>query len=246
MLKKVYFVCIVIFIVLIGCKSNSSDCFKQIGQIDSINYVFKNSPQNINIYDIFDVILIQDSVFSIKIVTNKTLLDNINVEMNDTALEIKDLNKCYFLRNKNIKHKLYIHAPDLKEMLIMGVVNLITPDTINFTRFLIRVYSEVSFCNININCSEHFFFELWRVTGDFKISGKSTYFAILNHGQAYIDASNFQSNYVYIEQRSSGDIKISVSDFLSANIFDIGNVYYIGNPILKVSEYCKGKAIKLN
>lgn len=245
MLKELYFVCIVNFFVILGCNSDSSNCFKQIGQTDSLSFIFKNNPKIVNIYDIFDVCLVQDSVFSVKIVTNKTLLENISIEMNDTALEIKDLNKCYFIRNKNIKHKLYIYTPNLKELMIFGVVNLYTPDTINFNRFLIRFYSEVSFCDINVNCSEHFFFELWRVTGNFKISGKSTYFNILNHGQAYIDASNYKTEYFYIEQRSTGDVKISVSQLLSANIFDIGNVYYYGNPKLEVTEYDKGKAIKL-
>jgi len=246
MYKKLYFVCIFCFFALYSCKNENLDCFKSIGELDSVNYVFENNPKNLNIYDIFDVYLSQDSVFSVKVITNKTLLKNINVENNDTAIEIRDLNKCYFLRNKNIKHKLYIKTPDLKELLIMGVVNLITPDTVNFNRFLLRIYSEISFCNINVKCKEHFFFELWRVTGNFKIAGQSTYFSILNHGESYIDASNYKANYVYVNQRSTGDIKIFALELLTADIFDIGNVYYLGNPQLKINEYNKGKAIKLN
>jgi hypothetical protein len=235
---------ILLWALLFSCSDASKSCLKAAGELDSIQ-LDVNSFNTIEVYDIFDVYLQQDSNYSIKIRTNKTLLNNVETIVTDSVLTISDKNKCYFLRDYDLKIEVFITAPDIKEMNFYSASSFRSIGELNYENFLFRCYGKMANADFTANCSDHLFVSLWNVTGDFYVHGKSTYLQILNHGSAYIYAFDLQAKYVKIEQRSTGNVEVSPEIKLTATIADIGNIYYKGNPNIDTIITGKGKIIKI-
>ena len=237
--------CFFLIFLLLYQNSCNSDCLKAVGEIDSAE-ISLSTFEYLEIYDIFDVHIIQDTLHSLKIVTNSTLLKNIEVVQNDSVVVINDLNKCYFARKDGISIKLYVTCSNLKQLIFYNASTFYSIDTLYFNRFLFRAYNKLAFADFVVSSEDHLFVEMWNIFGDVSVAGKSKYLSIINHGSSYIKAHNLSAMYANVTQRSTGDVTVNVSDKLTAIILDIGNVYYAGNPELDTISRNKGRFIKLN
>ncbi|MBN2663127.1 MAG: DUF2807 domain-containing protein [Bacteroidales bacterium] len=229
---------------IFSCSQASKDCFKSAGDIDStfINFDYFTV---IDVNDIFNVYVEQADYYAIKIKTNSTLLNNVDVTIVDSTITITDKNKCYFSRDYDLDINIYITAPNLREINFYNASTLISINTLSFKRFLFRAYGKLAFCNIDVNCSDHFFLSLWNISGEYTISGQCNFLDILNHGTAKIHTDSLTAKYATIQQRSTGDIKVNVLNKIVGNIYDIGNIYYKGNPEIDSNIIGEGKFIKI-
>ena len=240
---KLHLTLLVVVSVLIS--SCNKDCLKAAGEKDSLTIDLQVF-QEINIYGIFDVYIVQDTFNSVEIITNSTLLKNIEIEQIDSVITIKDNNSCYFVRDSEIKIILKITTTEFRDLNFYNASTFYTDDTLHFENFLFRSYGKLVFADFKINCEDHLFISIWNVSGDVKVEGTCKYLQILNHGSTYINAFDVNTRYATVEQRSTGDTKISVSEKLVAEIFDIGNVYYKGNPEIDTNIYSQGTIINAN
>ncbi len=242
----VYAIFVVTFLsVSISCKSKIGDCFNASDEIDSVTYDFSNYT-TIDVYDIFEVYIKQDSFYRLKVVCNSDLLDDILIEQKDSVIEISDHNTCYFTKLADSSIKVYITAPNLKNVNFYCASSLYSIDTLEYERFLFRAYGKLAFADLTINCSDHFFLSLWDVSGDFKIRGYAKYFESLFHGNAYADAFDLKTEVTKVDHRSTGDIKVSATNKIKVQILDIGNIYYKGNPEIEATITGTGKIIKVD
>jgi len=225
--------------------SCSKGCLKAAGEIDS-NYTEFSKFEYIEIHNIFNVYIKQDTFYSLKIKTNSTLLQNVKVEQNDSTLIISDENTCYFARDYDLHIDLFITAPDLKQLTLCNASTFYSIDTLKYNRFIYKALDKLAFADFNIICSDHLFIELWSVSGKIDVAGKCTFLTILNHGNSYIYGFDLKSDYAEIEQRSTGDIEIFVKNKLKGGVYDIGNILYKGNPILDTITSGRGTIINSN
>ncbi len=243
-----YKILLQIFLIIIffssSCK-NSNNCLENTGvALDSI-FFRTNIFKIINVYDIFDVYLKQDSICSLKIVANSSLLKNVSFCIKDSVLEIDDRNKCYFIKGYDNKIKLYISSPNVEEVNFYSASSFFSIDTLKFKRFLFRAYGYLAFADFTAQCSDHLFISLWNVAGDYKIHGRTKYLQILNDGTSYIHAFDLVSQYCYIKQSSSGNVEITVLDKLTARLLSAGNILYKGNPQFDTIVRGRGKILKM-
>ncbi|MBN2891165.1 MAG: DUF2807 domain-containing protein [Bacteroidales bacterium] len=232
------------FILVFLLNSCENDCLRSAGEIDSIT-IELDSFSDIHVYDMFNVYVQQADNYSVKIKTNSTLLKNVIVN-NDTALVISDDNKCYFARNSENHIDIFITTPELSHLSFYSASTFYSIDTLKFHRFSFRAFGKLAFADFNVICEDHLFVSMWNVSGNLKVGGECKYFQVLNHGSTYIDAFELNSQFAKIEQRSSGDAKVNVSNELTAEIFDIGNVFYKGNPVIDTIITSSGKLIDAN
>lgn len=225
---------------MMSCK----DIENKDNTLDSV-YVTLSEFDTVNVYDVFNVYLKQDSVYSLKILTTSDLIDNVEYSQTGNVLNINDLNKFYFLKSYDKSITLYITAPDLKAINLFSASSLYSIDTLKYNRFLVRAYGYSAFADVTVDCDDHFFLSLWKVTGDYTVSGKCTYLQILNHGTSYIHASNLESQYCYIDQNSTGNAELFANKKLKVIIRDIGNVYYKGNPVIELDRRGEGNLLKM-
>jgi hypothetical protein len=225
--------------------SCSKGCLKSAGEIDSTYTEFQKF-EIVEIHNIFNVYVKQAPIYSLKIKTNSTLLQNVKVIYTDTSLVISDENTCYFARDYDLHIDLYITAPDLKQLLLFNASTFYSVDTLRYNRFIYKALDKLAFADFDIICDDHLFIELWSVSGKVDVGGKCTYLTVLNHGNSFIYGFNLLAQFAQIEQRSTGDIEISVKNKLKAGVYDIGNILYKGTPALDTITNGRGAIINSN
>jgi hypothetical protein len=81
---------------------------------------------------------------------------------------------------------------------------------------------------------------------DIILTGQCNECFIYGRGNGFIRTEKLQSQYVYVNNISSGDYFIWAENKIDALVQYIGNVYYKGNPtIINKEESNKGKLIPL-
>jgi len=234
--KKQYFIALFILIstLFYSCQKFENDCFKRAGELDSFETNLDDF-YRIEIYNKLNVYVKQDTVNKVKVVGNKNLITSVSTNILDSILTLEEDNKCNFTRSYDNEINITVHTTNLKEIFSFGPVNIYSIDTLAFDRLLVRIYGRVARTELDVKCN-HFFMEHWQSTGEAFIGGKTKFFHILNHGNTYIHAFDLDSKYVQIEHRSTGDIELSASDKIAVDFFDIGNVYYKGEPEIKATN----------
>jgi hypothetical protein len=222
---------IVTFLVSESCKkANFCDCIKRSGEIDTVQIYFEKI-YSLEVYKMFNIYIIQDTINKAVIETNKNLLDLIEITKDDSLLIVTDNNICNFTRSYENEINVYLHLTNLREIFLWGPSKINSIDTLTFKHLLIRVYDDIGDVNLTI-VNDHVWLEYWFATGNATLHGSTTFFEILTHGYAYIHAYDFRSRYVSINQNCTGDTEVYPLDEIKVKINDIGNIYYKGNPYL--------------
>ncbi len=240
-MKKILFASIVLISILsfYSCKHCTTLSLKQ----DSITFKFETF-DTVNVYDIFNVYIKQDSFYSIKIKGDENLIKNVQVSKVDKNIEIQDKNTCYFLKLKHSQLNIYITAPDFYFVQLFSASSVYSIDTLHFTRFGIRAYGYYANANVCVDCKDHFFLGIWNSTGNYYIYGKTLFYQVLNHGHAYIHSFDLKSQYADIKQRSTGNVEVFCQKKLDAKIFETGNIIYKGTPEINAVIIGDGRIIK--
>jgi hypothetical protein len=235
-----------IFLSLFTCKdSGISNCLKGPGETVTKEFEIE-SFTDVNLYDRLDIYLVDDTVYKIKIIADENIIEDIQSECKDSVLSISADISCEFLKDTDIERRVYIHSPDISKIFIYGANRIFSEDTLYYPRFLIRIHSKIAFVDIKLSCN-HFFLEQWNSTGNFNVEGETVYYSILNHGYSYIYSDKLKAQYVHITQKSTGDNYVSAEKKITANIYETGNIYYIGEPEINIEEQTSsGKIIQIN
>ena len=218
-------------ILFIGCKKpNDRSCWKGAGKIVS---EIRELPNNtiINIFDDADVILIQDSLNYIEVESYSNLVSFIETSSIDTAIEIRNLNRCNFIRDKNIENIVTIHYSSVETLNLYGTGKVIFMGEIIQEKLEINSYDARSEFTLNISCQqlECSFIE-GSVNANISGSSDSTYLYQSKH--SIVNASNLTNSYLQFSNKSTGDAHAGPTDILAVKLLDVGNIYYAGNPAL--------------
>ena len=185
----------------------------------------------INIFDDADVILIQDSLNYIEVESYSNLVSFIETNSIDTAIEIRNLNRCNFIRDKNIENIVTIHYSSVETLNLYGTGKVIFMGEIIQEKLEINSYDARSEFTLNISCQqlECSFIE-GSVNANISGSSDSTYLYQSKH--SIVNASNLTNSYLQFSNKSTGDAHAGPTDILAVELLDVGNIYYAGNPDL--------------
>jgi hypothetical protein len=226
-----------LFTILIfsGCdKENAPDCLKKTGEIST--KTIELSPfKYLTINDLFKVKLIPDTENKLVIRGGKNMIPKVEITEVDTTLSIENLNTCNWTRSYQKVIELDIHFTEIKDITVLGQVELYSTDTIKAHYLTLLINTKVSKVNLIID-SYIFNLQIWNATGEFYVSGKTNYFWLHNDKYAYVYAQNYDARMVHAENNSTGDIYIKVREELQAWIKSYGDIIYDGNPDITYKE----------
>ena len=233
-------------LVFLSCdRENAPDCLKKTGNI-ATKTIELDSFSSLEVYDLFKVVLIQDSVDKLVIKGGQNVIPKVEITETDTALIIENLNTCNWTRSYQEVVELQLHFTALEDVAIYGQVDISNQDTINTDYFKIIFYSKASKANMTFD-TYLLNFQVWSGTGEYFIHGKTIHNWIYSGRYAYIYASDFESKKAHIENESTGDISINVTDELQAWVTSFGDIIYTGEPKLVIEELSStGGIIKQN
>jgi hypothetical protein len=198
----------------------------------------------IEISDLFNVWLVNDTVSKITVEAGKNLISDIKTEISDTTLKISNTSKCRFLRGYGNFPNLTIHVKNLELIQIYEPCNVFTIDTLKGRKLKFTFNSDVSSAEICVE-SVYLTFDLWSdVTGNYTLKGKSVNLISTSLGYSKINAKDLKCENVTLKDMSTGDYTVSASSKLNVSIFSSGDVFYYGNPIITQKIQGSGRVIK--
>jgi len=220
-----------------GCKKTPvCDCFESAG----------NPAQETRVLPYFEQVYAQDNVnvvisigYPEKVVIDggSNLTHNISATVSNNVLTLKNNNICNWLRSyKKSVITVYITMPRVTYLTNAGVGNITSSDTIAMDSLQVRTTSagDIDLLVNSVQIMGHAF-----GSGDITLSGNCTnFFCTFFSGTGFIYCNNLKTSYTFISTASTGDCFVNASGQLTAYIYQRGNIYYTGSPI--VSSLIKG------
>ena len=198
------------------------------------------------LYDNVDVTLISSDTYKVEITTGENLMPNIICESDGKELVLRNDNVCNWLRSYDVplEAKIY-YKSDISSIFYESVGDLhsetyLCNDTTS--RFDLNIKDGAGDIDLKVNC-KNLYLDVNDGTNKITMQGKSDYTYISQQGLGPIETFNFPSNKIDVYSFGSNNIYINCIQKLNANIYDIGCIYYKGQPEIKsyISPYAKGK-----
>lgn len=240
-----------------GCRKSPFDMFTATGPIVSETRELPEFFYRIKMYNNVDVELISSDKQKVEITAGKNLISKIKTEITaDSSLIIANENQSNWVRSYDKPLKVRVYYKKLGEVQYYSVGKLKSLDTIRGfltqvqdsiykERFAIAVEEGAGDIDLKVNC-EWSSIGLFYGTADIKISGYSLVNNINSYSYGYIDAQNLKTSYTYLNLTGSNDCRVHAKNELSANITNIGDVYYYGSPrVVSRKGNGKGRMIKM-
>ena len=206
--------------------------------------VTTESFRDIVIYDIFDIVLKSDSVYSLQLQGYSDYIDNISLLNDSGTLKISDNNKYSWLPDYP-RMKVIISFPAINMITLESPSHITNVDTLKLKSFFLvssgktaEVYLilDVDYCAINTGSDDFGYFEL-------KGKAKSCYY--YQQGSSIIESRDLVVENCKAYNNSIGDTYLYVTSRLEAHLGSKGNIYYLGSPGEIISESnSSGKLIK--
>ncbi len=246
-MKKQLFILLLAIISFTSCEKNGvTDCFLSTGEI-----VMKtrniNSFNSILLKDNVNLILKQADSNAIIVEAGKNLISGIITDVGeDNVLEIRNDNSCNWIRSFENPINVYLHYKIIDSIDYRSIGDITTENTIVTDSLWIIAKEGAGQINLDVDigtlyCSLHY------GTLDITLRGESGVSYIYSASFGLINTLDMESDYMYINNKSSNDVYVRVKNHLGATIENIGNIYYTGNPnAISFEKLGAGELIELD
>jgi hypothetical protein len=200
--------------------------------------------KEVNVNGIFEVYLVQDTSYYISFKGGSNMVEQSNATNTDSVVWMDNNSSCYFLKDYQ-KVKAYIHFNDIEAIHLKESCSVKTEKPVTDV-ITITAESILNDVDIELN-TEHFFFYNHKTNaGVYKFKGWCNNCAILGYYSGKVDASNLNTNSMYIENHSAIDCSVRAQETVHAKIFSKGNIFVYGKPEIFVDSVAgSGKVIKV-
>jgi len=199
---------------------------------------------SLEIKNIFDIVLIQDSGNYITFGCYANQRNNISVANQNGLLSLQQNIQPSMLGN--YKHvRAYIHFKNINTINLGDCVTLENSGIINQSILEINDGSELSEINLNVNLENLTISNNSDNLGYYIFSGKSTNVSINMNGSSIIKAIGLESDFCNIEQGSIGDCYVYVLQKLNVKFLTQGNVFLKGNAEILVDPNYLQKKVQV-
>jgi hypothetical protein len=228
-----------------SCDEGPMDLFVEQGNMVTEN---RSLPffHVVKIDDVFDVQLMNDSVFGIEILAGKNIMPKITTVVRDSTLFISNEIRARWSRGYE-KPELRVYFPSIRSLYIREPSNVFTVDTLACDNLIIYALADLQQVALTIKSWNFQFRSSHTASGVYVIRGRTWNSFLSAYAGCIIDAGDLETSYTTFVSHSIGDFTVNVGKALEGEIFNAGNVLYKGNPdIVQVERYSSGKAIKIN
>ncbi len=226
-MKKITLLIIILFIIY-SCEKESSNCLYTTGNIEKQEILLEDF-NCVSVNDIFNVILIQDTLHKVVIEGGENILRHVETIIKNDTLIVQHSIRCNWFRDYE-KINLYIYFCRLNHIVTYSPAKIVSTDTISCNRLEYFALGEIGEADMILNCDYLRFDDSYSTLGQFKFKGKSDKSRFyVNYGSSLF-ADSLISKDADIFFKTIGDIRVHVTDHLRVWIWGPGNVYYSGNP----------------
>jgi hypothetical protein len=208
-------------------------------ELDDFNEIY--------IEDIFEVVLIQDTICKIELVGGSNLLPDVEFNVSDNKLNISNNYGGNWSRNYE-RIKVYLSLKNITLLRLNESSNISCIDTLTLPKLTVYSINDYSDISLTLNCDNFYIVNSSTSGGYFTIIGEGINSGIWSRGSCIIDAQKFETVKTNIKNESIGNCYAGICQTLEVEILNSGNVYYKGNPetITYINEQAKEQLIKLD
>jgi hypothetical protein len=227
-------------------KAENRSCFKSVGK-ETEKVLEVGQFDKLFLREHIEYELIQDSTDKLVIRGGENLVNFVEWNISDDkVLEIKNKNKCNFLRNLKKKVKVEIHFTNIFNIHFEGSEPMTNRDTLSMPFFTLMIRDGAGSVNLTLK-SITIDADISHGWGDYTFSGKTNFAKIGARSNGYCDVQNLIiKDSVYTNSESSGNILLNADGIpLRAELKSNGNIIYTGEPSsINVKQYGKGELLK--
>lgn len=211
---------------MMGCKKDpDARVIKQ-----EITAAFKEIVLN----DAFDLIIYQDSVFSIEIDAHEDFIENIEYTIADSILSIQNNSGKRWRNPETNKVSITIHCDKPRLIRANESCFIKTGNPIVSNEFGLVVYGKLNQADLELGGNVFYFWNNHPCGGKLKLRGKTDQLKLWSFAIMQVDASLCESRYGLVENFSKGDCEVHVTEKLDYSLQGEGNIRLKGNPALQL------------
>lgn len=198
--------------------------------------------------------LMRSDTCYIEITTGKNIIDNIKTEVSGNTLTISNTNTLNWIRPYDFTLHATLYFKDITDFTFSSSGTLDTKNQYNAdnvpTTYNILVYEGSGDIDMLLNNCTDFVVLYQHGTSHVNIHGENNNFVCF-HARSYgnIDARDYESRNVLIKSNSPSDCYIYAKSSIKADITNMGNIYYKGEPdsiSITYGDFAKGRLLPLN
>lgn len=222
---------LILLLLAASCKkAEDRRCFKSTGEQTEkeIALAYFNK---LVLKEHINYVLIQDSTNKVVIKGGKNLLNLIETNVSENTLEIKNTNKCNFLRSYKKTITAEIHFTSLININIVGTESLTTVGTIHTDYF--AFYTRDGAGDVSLNLDAKFISaEADHGWCNYTLTGKTEAAKLSIKSNSWCDASGLiVKDSIFVATESEGDMHINANLIpIRGYLKEKGNIYYTGQP----------------
>jgi len=247
MIKQKINIILIISLLFSSCEEDS--IFKYINKPDSLTEITIDLPKvnRLIVYDDINVQLVPDTINKLTIKTNEILIDKITYKTKGDTLILQNENPYNFTSyDEFVQTQLHITKSFNRiETNGTGIINC--SDTIKNESLTLYAYLNAGEFNLVVN-TKHLSIPCHTyATTDYTIKGFTENLSTASLGIGKFNLLDLKTNNANIWHYGINDLYINVKNNLSVKIWNVGNVYYKGNPKITSTETTsKGKLIHID
>jgi hypothetical protein len=219
----------IVLSVIVSCnREDAPDCLQRAGEVKSVQRDLDDFT-SIELNDYIQYELLDTAYFGVIITAPGNLISDIETDVIEKKLSIRNSNKCNFVRSYKNKITIRICAPDFRDIQNYATGDITSVNVLSGNRFSLdnrnaAGVQRISLQTDTVNLASH--------TGvsDAILLGDCDVVYLFNQGVGKIDARALVSNYAFVNNSSLNDVFVFSQNYLYGYIQFSGNIYYGGNP----------------
>ena len=237
-------------IILLSCNSdNANNCFQNSGPIVQQEFEV-DAFDKITVYEGVELIVKDEPTQKVVVESGEYLLNDIEVNIENGTLVLKNNNTCNFIRDYDIT-KVYVSSPNLTEIRNSSGLTVSSDGVLNYNNLTLVsedfnatyvTHTDGDF-NLQVN-SERINIAFNNLSNIFISGNVNNLFIGFYSGDSRFEGANLIAENITIFQRSSNDMIINPQQSLKGVIRGTGDVISRNRPaIVEVEQLYTGKLI---
>ncbi len=219
-------------LVLVACKdSEDRSCFKSVGDL-GYKEVTLESFDKLYLGPHLKYVLVQDTVNKAVIYGGENLLNFIETTIDEEKrLNIRNNNKCNFLRDYDKVVTVEIHVKKISNILFEGTYELSCSNVLVSDYMTLVIRDGAGAVNLNLDA-----YELWTTVtygwGNFNFSGNVKYLNLNIDGNGFGSANNLQvADSLHVISNTPEVLQVNADNCIfRAQTLSSGDIWYVGTP----------------
>lgn len=235
----------VMALLLTQCSKDDGICIGSTGK--TITQDRTGLPYHyVEVYDNINLILTQNSALTgIKVEAGENLIDGITTEIDSGRLVLRNRNSCNWLRSFEVPVNVYLTFTQLDTLIFRAAGNITCTNEWTNDSVYFDVIEGGGKIDLKLNVFKSYLFVRYG-TVTVNVTGFSQVTFISSQGYGPFHAENLYSLFTYVYTFSPNDVFVYAKHELGAEIKNIGNIYYRGDPSeISTNITGEGKLIKL-